>query len=35
MHVLLDLQQGFAAWLVLQKEPDLQFVVTPPAPSST
>jgi membrane protease YdiL (CAAX protease family) len=28
IHFLLDLQQGFAAWLVLQKEPD-------PVPSNT
>jgi membrane protease YdiL (CAAX protease family) len=33
LHLLMDLQQGFAAWLVLQKEPEPTPVVTPPAPS--
>lgn len=28
IHLLIDLQQGFAAWLVLQREPD-------PVPSNT
>ena len=35
MHVLIDLQQGFAAWLVLRKAPDPESVVTSPGPSST
>ena len=35
MHLLIDLQQGFTAWLVLQKPPDHKLVATPPAPSST
>ena len=34
IHLLIDLQQGVAAWLVLQKAPDPGLVVTPPAPSS-
>ncbi|HET9793459.1 MAG TPA: CPBP family intramembrane glutamic endopeptidase, partial [Thermoanaerobaculia bacterium] len=35
MHVLVDLQQGFAAWLVLQKASGPEPVVTSPVPSST
>jgi membrane protease YdiL (CAAX protease family) len=34
-HLLIDLQQGFAAWLVLQEVPDPNLVATPPVPSST
>lgn len=35
MHLLIDLQQGFAAWLVLQNAPDPELVATPPVPSNT
>jgi membrane protease YdiL (CAAX protease family) len=34
MHLLIDLQQGFAAWLVLQEASDPKLVATPPVPSS-
>jgi len=34
MHLLLDLQQGFAAWLVLQEAPDPKLAAISPAPSS-
>jgi hypothetical protein len=34
-HLLIDLQQGLAAWLVLQEAPDPNLVATPPVPSST
>lgn len=34
MHVLIDLQQGLAAWIVLREDPDPKLVATPPVPSS-
>jgi len=34
MHLLIDLQQGFAAWLVLQEVSDPKLAATPPVPSS-
>ena len=33
MHLLLDLQQGFVAWLLLRGAPDPQLAATTPAPS--
>jgi membrane protease YdiL (CAAX protease family) len=35
MHLLIDLQQGFTAWLVLQRTPGTELVADPPMPSST
>jgi hypothetical protein len=35
MHFILDLQQGFAAWLVLQNAPDPKLVATAPEPLDT